>query len=58
MHDPRIFWLTVTNIVLGVAVIVILAGVVTGVLCDVVARVRKRRKLSHELDEDMRRMFR
>ena len=57
MRDPRTFWLTVTNIVLGVTVVVLLAGIVTGVLCDVVARLRKRRKLSHELDDDMRHMF-
>jgi len=57
MRDPRSFWLTMTNIVLGVAVFVLLAGVVTVVLCDLIARLRQRRKVSHELDEDMRRMF-
>ena len=57
MRDPRSFWLTMTNIVLGVAVFLLLAGVVTVVLCDLIARLRQRRKVSHELDEDMRRMF-
>jgi hypothetical protein len=57
MHDPRTFWLTLTNIVLGLAVAAVTFGVVTGIIFDGVARFRKRRRVSHELDREMRRMF-
>jgi hypothetical protein len=57
MHDPRTFWLTLTNIVLGLAVVALTFGVFTGIICEGVARFRERRRVSHELDGDMRRMF-
>ena len=57
MQDPRTFWLTVTNIVLGLGVVSMLFGVLSGVLCEVLAKRRKHRKVSREIEEDMRRMF-
>jgi hypothetical protein len=57
MHDPRAFWLTVTNIVLGLAVALAIVGVLTGTLCDMVANWKKRRRLNSELDRDMQHLF-
>jgi hypothetical protein len=57
MRDPRTFWLTVTNIALGLAVVLLVCGIVTGVVCEFVAKFRKRHGISNELDEDMRQMF-
>jgi len=57
MRDPRTFWLTVTNIALGLAVVLLVCGVLTGVVCEFVAKFRKRHAMSDELEEDMRRMF-
>ena len=57
MHDPQTFWLTVTNVILGLAVALIVIGVVTGALCDAVLNWKKRRGLSTELDRDMQHLF-
>jgi len=57
MHDPRTFWLTVTNIALGAAVVLLILGIATGALCETVARWRQRRRLVEELDRDMHRLF-
>ena len=57
MHDPRTFWLVVTNIVLGAAVVLVIFGLVTGVVCEFARKLSKRHAVWHELDEDMRRMF-
>jgi len=57
VHDPRTIILTVTNIVLGVAVVLLVLGVITGSLCDVVSQWKKRRFISSELDRDMRELL-
>jgi hypothetical protein len=57
MHDPRTFWLVVTNLALGAAIVLLIAGLVTGILCDFIAGLRRRHSLSNELDRDMHRMF-
>ena len=57
MNDPRTFWLVVTNIALGAAVVVLILGVVTGALCELVVKLKKRHAASVELDRDMHRMF-
>jgi hypothetical protein len=57
MRDPRTFWLTVTNIVLGLAVVLAIAGVLTGTLCDMVANWKKRCRLDSEMDRDMQHLF-
>jgi len=57
MHDPRTFWLVVTNILLGLAVILLVIGVATHVLCDFVAGLRKRRTAERELDQDLKAYF-
>jgi len=57
MDDPRTFWLIVTNVILGLAVVLAVLGVVTGTLCELVARRKKRRDVDAELDRDMRHFF-
>ena len=57
MSDPKTFWLVVTNIALGAALLVLILGVVTGVLCEIVVKLKKRHAASAELDRDMQRMF-
>lgn len=57
MDDPRTFWLTVTNIALGLALVLLIAGVATGVLCDFVAALRKRHSMMDEMDRDLWRLF-
>jgi hypothetical protein len=50
------FWLSATNLALGV-VTIICAFVVTGaVVREVMARAHKRAKISRELDRDMRQL--
>ena len=42
MNDPSTYWLTLTNIGLGVVVLICCAAVLIGVLQEVAARHRKR----------------
>jgi cytochrome c oxidase assembly factor CtaG len=57
MNDPKTFWLTVMNIVLGLAVVLMILGVCCGVICEFVAKLKRRRTLSEELDRDMEHLF-
>ena len=57
MSDPRVFWLVLTNVVLGAAVVVVILGIATGVLCELVAKVKRRHAAWAELDRDMQRLF-
>jgi len=57
MNDPKTFWLTVTNVLLGLAVVVLILGVVTGVLCDFVTTLRRRRSMVNEMDREIWRLF-
>jgi len=57
MAMPDTFWLTLTNIVLGVLVVLGLAITALGTLCGNLARLKKRRSYGAELDHDMQVMF-
>ena len=57
MNGPDTFWLTVTNIALGAIVLILILTVVTGVVCDCVARIRARCKAVHSLDRELRDLF-
>jgi len=57
MHDPRTFWLTTTNIALGLALLLLILGAATGGLWDAVRKRKRRHALWHEIDREMRRMF-
>jgi len=52
MSDPSAYWLTFTNIALGVVVVVSGGAVVSGVLQEVAVRRRKRAELSR-LDREV-----
>ena len=57
MKDPRTLWLVVTNIALGAAVVLLILGIVTGTLCELIVKLKKRHDAEAELDRDMQRMF-
>lgn len=57
MADSKTFWLTVTNIALGLALIVLILGVLTGVVCEYVGKVRRRHALRRELERDVQRFL-
>lgn len=52
--DPETRWLTVTNLILGVVVVLCALIMVGGVVHEIVSRFRKRRRINAELDRDMR----
>ncbi|HLK68373.1 MAG TPA: hypothetical protein VKU19_33300 [Bryobacteraceae bacterium] len=54
MHDPRTFWLTVTNIALGLALLVLVIGLATGTLCDLISAKRRKRAEIRDLDRELR----
>jgi hypothetical protein len=53
MNDPTTFWLTVTNVILGLAVLLLILGIATGVLCDFVANLRRRHSLMDGMDKEL-----
>ena len=57
MSDPRTFWLVVTNIVLGLAVLMLVAGLAAGTICDLLARRRRGRAAMRDLDRDTKDLF-
>jgi hypothetical protein len=52
MSDPSTYWLTATNIGLGLVVLICCGAVALGVLQELAARRRKRAELSH-LDREV-----
>ncbi len=52
--DPEAYWLNATNAILGLVVVVCVLIMAAGVVHEIIARVRKRRRLDAELDRDMR----
>ena len=57
MVEPDTFWLTVTNVALGLVVVVCLFALAGGLAWDAVCRRLKRRANMAEMDRDMRRFF-
>lgn len=53
MSDPHTQWLTITNIVLGVVVAIVLIAMIGGIVQETVVRIRRRR-LEAEIERDMR----
>ncbi|MGA2132719.1 MAG: hypothetical protein ABSH50_10535 [Bryobacteraceae bacterium] len=51
--DPETHWLIVTNIILGLVVVLCVAIMAGGMVHEVIARLRKRRRVSAEIDRDM-----
>ena len=52
--DPDSIWLNITNIVLGVVVVLCVAVMLGGIAHEFISRARKRRRIDAELDRDMR----
>ena len=52
--DPETHWLVFTNIVLGLVVVVCAVMLAGGMVHEIIARVRKRRRIEAEIDRDMR----
>ncbi|HTS66431.1 MAG TPA: hypothetical protein VMH28_30615 [Candidatus Acidoferrales bacterium] len=52
MNDPSTYWLTVTNVVLGIVTLICCAAVAVGVFQEVVARRRKSAATS-QLDREV-----
>ena len=49
MDDPRMFWLTVTNVVLGVVTLVLVLGTVLAVAAEFAVRTKRKLELDAEL---------
>jgi hypothetical protein len=52
MHDPSTYWLTITNIALGVVTLICIVAVGVGVVQELAARARKRAALG-KLDAEV-----
>ena len=57
MSDSKTFWLVLTNIALGVVLVLLVLTLSTGMLCELISKLRKRHAASAELDRDMLQMF-
>jgi hypothetical protein len=57
MNGGTAFWVTLTNIVLGVLVIAAVLYVVSGPFRDFLSQLKKRRAIEAELNHDMKEMF-
>jgi hypothetical protein len=56
MNDPATYWLTLTNIALGVVVLICCAAVGIGIFQELAAK-RRRRIASAQLDTEMAHLF-
>lgn len=52
--DPDTTWLNITNLALGVIVVVCAIVMLGGIAHEFISRARKRRRIDAELDRDMR----
>jgi hypothetical protein len=52
--DPESSWLNITNIALGVVVVLCAVIMLGGVAHEFISRMRNRRRVDAELDRDMR----
>lgn len=57
MNDSRTGRLVVTNLLLGLAVLLLLIAILARVVWDLLLKLRKRRAIDAELDADMRHLF-
>jgi hypothetical protein len=54
---PKTFWLSLTNALLGAALVLCILVVVIGLLCGSISAVRRRRHYRAELDHDLQVLF-
>ncbi len=57
MTEPNTFWLTVTNIVLGAAVVLCCLFLAALVFCEIVSRRDRHKSLEAEVSHDFEEMF-
>jgi hypothetical protein len=57
VHDVNPFWLTLTNIVLGVLVVLAALIVAMGALCETLWALKKRRSYAIEMNRDLHEIF-
>jgi hypothetical protein len=57
MADPRTFWLTVMNIMLGAAVVLCVLATAVFLFCQLLSKSIGRSSIDAELNRDMQRMF-
>jgi len=57
MAGSSTFWLTLTNIVLGILVVICVLMVALQALCETLSKLKRRRSYGVELNHDMREMF-
>lgn len=54
---PKTFWLSLTNALLGAAVVLCILVIVVGLLCGSAATLRKRRHYRAEMNHDWQELF-
>jgi predicted histidine transporter YuiF (NhaC family) len=54
---PETFWLSLTNALLGAAVVLFILVIVVGLLCGSASALRKRRHYRAEMDHDLEEIF-
>ena len=57
MGDPQTYWITVTNIALGVAALVGILAAAGGIAHEFICRRRTRKAVFAEMDDDLRRLL-
>ena len=57
MTTPDTFWLTATNVVLGVVVVLCFVVLACQCICGFILQHRKERRFEAELNRDMKEMF-
>ena len=53
VNDPRMLWVNVTNVALGVGVVILLLTAVWAVVTEIASRIKRHFVLAHELDRYM-----
>jgi len=56
MDDPQTFWLTITNIALGAATLLLVLAVAAGIFGELLSRAKKQRTLAG-LDAELKFLF-
>lgn len=51
--DPETHWLVFTNMILGLVVAACVVIMAAGMVYEILARIRKRRRIEAEIDRDM-----
>ena len=58
MNDPRTVWLTIANVTLALAVLLILLAIVSGTVRDHWERLKRRQAMMRGMDQELRQLLR